>query len=51
MSTSRRTAFAHLVALAVRPNGWRITHLYAAGAHDGSSDALVACFRALRGEA
>jgi len=51
MSTTRRAAFACLAALAARPNGRRIMHLYAAGAHDSSTAALVARFRALRGEA
>jgi hypothetical protein len=55
MSTTRRTAFARLAALAARPEGWRITHLYAA---DPARRALFALaeagdldgFRALRGE-
>jgi len=51
MSTTRRAAFARLAALAARPNGRRITHLYAVGAHDGSTAALIARCRALRGEA
>ena len=51
MSTIRRAASAHLLALAAWPNGQRITHLYAADPARDALFALTGLRAARRGEA